>query len=172
MQRLIFEARKEVATIKAGATTGGSAISAEPVIIIESVITGEPVITGLDPRGTVRRDTVDVATNEPGAGMVHSGGAATVHFAVGHPAAEGHFPGNPIIPGAVLLREIVAAILDPANAPCPPFEILWAKFHCPIRPGNTVEIRWSEAGDEVRFACSTASADRPAVTGALRLPLP
>jgi 3-hydroxyacyl-[acyl-carrier-protein] dehydratase len=100
------------------------------------------------------------------------GGRAARHFTAGEPATEGHFPGNPIIPGAVLLREIVAAILDPANAPCPPFEILWAKFHCPIRPGNTVEIRWSEAGDEVRFACSIASADRPAVTGALRLPLP
>jgi hypothetical protein len=72
----------------------------------------------------------------------------------------------------VLLREIVAAIVDPANTPRAPFQLLWAKFHHPIRPGNTVEIRWSDAGDEVRFACSIAGADLPAVTGALRLPLP
>jgi 3-hydroxymyristoyl/3-hydroxydecanoyl-(acyl carrier protein) dehydratase len=99
------------------------------------------------------------------------GGRATRHFTAREPAAEGHFPGNPIIPGAVLLREIVAAIVDPVSAPRAPFELLWAKFHRPIRPGNTVEIRWLEAGDEVRFACSILGADRPAVTGALRLPL-
>ena len=29
-----------------------------------------------------------------------------------NPQAEGHFPGNPIIPGAVLLREIVSVLPD------------------------------------------------------------
>ena len=100
------------------------------------------------------------------------GGAATVHFPVGHPAAEGHFPGNPIIPGAVLLREVVTAISGSDDAPAMPREILWAKFHRPVRPGNTVELRWAAAGDEVRFAFSIAGSDRLAVTGALRLPPP
>lgn len=97
-------------------------------------------------------------------------GTVSHHFAVGHPAAEGHFPGNPIIPGAVLLREVVAAISGPVNAPAMPFEILWAKFRIPVRPGNTVEISWVDVGGEVRFTCSIAGSDRPAVTGAVRLP--
>lgn len=105
----------------------------------------------------------------PGPNPAISPGSATRHFAMGHPAAEGHFPGNPIIPGAVLLREVVAAIFGPNNPPTP-FEIVRAKFHQPVRPGNTVEIRWSDGGDEVRFACSIAGSDRPCVTGALRLP--
>jgi acyl-CoA synthetase (AMP-forming)/AMP-acid ligase II len=96
-------------------------------------------------------------------------GTTTHQFAPGHPAAEGHFPGNPIIPGAVLLREVVAAIFAHDNAPR---EILWSKFHMPVRPGNTIEIKWDTAGDEIKFAVSIASSDRPAVTGAFRLPPP
>jgi 3-hydroxyacyl-[acyl-carrier-protein] dehydratase len=95
------------------------------------------------------------------------------HFAVGHRAAEGHFPGNPIIPGAVLLREIVAAISSGAEsggnaARCR--DIRSAKFHHPVRPGDTIVVSWAvEAGGEVRFSCSVASSPRPAVTGVLRL---
>lgn len=88
-----------------------------------------------------------------------------IHFPSEHPTAEGHFPGNPIIPGAVLLREVIAAI-----APAAPVEILWAKFHVPIRPGDTIQIQWANAQNEVRFSCSIADSDRPAVTGALSRP--
>ena len=81
----------------------------------------------------------------------------------GHPAAEGHFPGNPIIPGAVVLREIVAAVR--AGGQVAGTAIRSAKFHQPVRPGNTVVITWrGEAGGGVRFACSIEGSDRPAVT--------
>jgi 3-hydroxyacyl-[acyl-carrier-protein] dehydratase len=110
----------------------------------------------------------------PGKGGVLGSGTATRHFAVGHPAADGHFPGNPIIPGAVLLRDIVAAISgaddtsrDRAVAGC---DIRSAKFHHPVRPGDTLVIAWTAAGEEVRFSCAIAGSDRPVVTGALRLP--
>jgi 3-hydroxyacyl-[acyl-carrier-protein] dehydratase len=95
------------------------------------------------------------------------------HFAVGHPAAEGHFPGNRIIPGAVLLREIVAAISSGEEsggnaARCR--DIRAAKFRHPVRPGDTIVVSWTEqAGGEISFSCSVAGSDGPAVTGALRL---
>jgi 3-hydroxymyristoyl/3-hydroxydecanoyl-(acyl carrier protein) dehydratase len=101
---------------------------------------------------------------------------ATRHFAVGHPAAEGHFPGNPIIPGAVLLREVVAAISATGEAPgaaATGCEIRSAKFHRPVRPGDTLVISWTgEAGGEIRFSCAIAGSERLAVTGALRLAPP
>jgi hypothetical protein len=116
-----------------------------------------------------------------GAGTAGSG-TATHHFASGHPAAEGHFPGNPIIPGAVLLREIVAAISGLSQSSDVPHsdvrhsdvrrEIVWAKFHRPIRPGDSVEIRWETVGDGVRFTCSVSGSDHPEVTGVVRLPSP
>jgi 3-hydroxyacyl-[acyl-carrier-protein] dehydratase len=109
-----------------------------------------------------KRDASGIGRAEPGSPAVDFSGMKSVHFPPGHPAAEGHFPGNPIIPGAVLLREVVAAI-----APDSPVEILWAKFHVPVRPGNTIEIQWANAASEVRFRCSISGSDRPAVTGAL-----
>jgi 3-hydroxyacyl-[acyl-carrier-protein] dehydratase len=99
------------------------------------------------------------------------------HLARPHPAAEGHFPGNPIIPGAVLLREIVAAVSTEdsssggVSTPCR--EIISAKFHHPVRPGDMLVINWTEGtGGEVRFSCSVEGSERAAVTGSLRLARP
>jgi 3-hydroxymyristoyl/3-hydroxydecanoyl-(acyl carrier protein) dehydratase len=36
--------------------------------------------------------------------------SCTLSFAPDHPTAAGHFPGNPILPGALLLDEVVLAI--------------------------------------------------------------
>lgn len=108
--------------------------------------------------------------------MTLNSGTVARHLAAGHPAADGHFPGNPIIPGAVLLREAVAAIAATVNAAAggavAGFEIRAAKFHHPVRPGETLVISWTAAGEDIRFSCAIAGADRPAMTGVLRLPSP
>jgi 3-hydroxymyristoyl/3-hydroxydecanoyl-(acyl carrier protein) dehydratase len=103
---------------------------------------------------------------------IASGGTATLRLAVDHPTAAGHFPGNPIIPGAVLLREIVMAISGTDNAArC--HTIRFAKFRQPIRPGDTIVVSWAgDQGGEIRFSCSIAGSARPAVTGALSLSPP
>jgi 3-hydroxymyristoyl/3-hydroxydecanoyl-(acyl carrier protein) dehydratase len=93
---------------------------------------------------------------------------AARHIAVGDKSADGHFPGDPIIPGAVLLREIIAAVAGDSDV----VEIRSAKFHHPVRPGVTLIVSWTERHDgEVRFSCSTEGSDRPVVTGNLRLAL-
>ena len=97
---------------------------------------------------------------------------ATLRLAADHPAVDGHFPGNPIIPGAVLLREIIVAISGANNAArC--HAILFAKFHQPVRPGDTIVVSWTEdQSGEIRFSCSIAGSARPAVTGTLSLSSP
>jgi 3-hydroxyacyl-[acyl-carrier-protein] dehydratase len=89
-------------------------------------------------------------------------------FAVDHPAAQGHFPGNPIIPGAVLLDEVLHAIgagVPAASAGC---EIRSAKFLRPVRPGDRVIIQWSApSSGEIRFECLLQG--QPVLTGALKL---
>ena len=99
------------------------------------------------------------------------GGTATRSLAKNHPAADGHFPGNPIIPGAVLLREIVAAVCATSEAvgAARRLTIRSAKFHHPVRPGDTLVVRWTVQTEEVRFTCSVAGSDRPVVTGILIL---
>lgn len=71
-----------------------------------------------------------------------------------HPAAQGHFPGNPIIPAAVLLSEVIDAVesaLGPARSP---LRITSVKFPSPARPGNRLLIDYgrSKAGS-VRLVC-------------------
>jgi 3-hydroxyacyl-[acyl-carrier-protein] dehydratase len=85
-----------------------------------------------------------------------------------HPATDGHFPGDPIVPGAVLLREIVRAIAtDHPGAICR--EIAAAKFLHPVRPGETLAIDWDgTTSGEIRFTCSISPAGLRVVTGQLR----
>lgn len=71
-----------------------------------------------------------------------------------HPAAQGHFPGNPIIPAAVLLSEVLDAI-EPVLGPAKlPLRIKSAKFPAPTRPGSNVVIEVQRTGAEtVRMVC-------------------
>jgi 3-hydroxymyristoyl/3-hydroxydecanoyl-(acyl carrier protein) dehydratase len=51
-----------------------------------------------------------------------------------HPALPGHFPGNPIVPGVVLLDEVLSALPGRMDIP-------WAKFHAPLRAAQEFVIR-------------------------------
>lgn len=84
-----------------------------------------------------------------------------------HPAAPGHFPGNPIMPGVVLLDEIIAAAVlhgRLANAAC---VVKAAKFLRAVRPGEELTIRLqSQPRGVVRFECSVDG--EMAVSGSLQ----
>jgi 3-hydroxymyristoyl/3-hydroxydecanoyl-(acyl carrier protein) dehydratase len=69
-----------------------------------------------------------------------------------HPSAQGHFPGDPIIPGAVLLSETLRAIEADLGAGLAPFRITSAKFLHSARPGNRLVIEFSRtASGEIQF---------------------
>jgi len=59
-----------------------------------------------------------------------------IFFPEHHPSAAGHFPSNPIIPGALILDEVIATL--PGGAP----GIRAAKFFHPLRPGERLRVRW------------------------------
>jgi 3-hydroxymyristoyl/3-hydroxydecanoyl-(acyl carrier protein) dehydratase len=81
-----------------------------------------------------------------------------------HPASQGHFPGDPIIPGAVLLSEALLAIEAGTGARLAPFLVSSAKFPHPARPGDRVLIEISRTpGGGVRFACTVQ--ERVVLTG-------
>jgi 3-hydroxymyristoyl/3-hydroxydecanoyl-(acyl carrier protein) dehydratase len=89
--------------------------------------------------------------------------SATLCLAADHPTAAGHFPGNPIIPGAVLLDEVIHAIGNSVS------EIRAAKFLHPVRPGEAVTLDWQKgATGEIKFTCALAATATPVLTGALR----
>ncbi len=71
-----------------------------------------------------------------------------------HPSSIGHFPGNPIIPGAMLLSEVIGAWEGLHGASLQSSAIKMAKFLSPTRPGDCVSIRFERAGvDSVKFNC-------------------
>jgi 3-hydroxyacyl-[acyl-carrier-protein] dehydratase len=75
-------------------------------------------------------------------------------FALDHPCAAGHFPGNPIIPGAVLLDEVLQAVEQIHGGSVGACVIKSAKFFRPTRPGERVAIRLETlANGDVRFEC-------------------
>ncbi len=94
--------------------------------------------------------------------MQHS---AVIHFASDHPISAGHFPSNPIIPGALLLDEVVSAIAGDGSV-----TIRAAKFLQIVRPGEQVNLCWqSLAGGGVKFECRRAGEDSLAMTGMLEI---
>ena len=57
-----------------------------------------------------------------------------------HPAYDGHFPGHPILPGVVILAEVMAAV-EAATARAPPqWEISSAKFLGPVTPVTALTL--------------------------------
>ena len=83
-----------------------------------------------------------------------------------HPAYDGHFPGHPILPGVVILAEVLAAI-EAATALAPErWEIANAKFLEPVLPGAPLTLVHEATGSGgVRF--EVRNADAVVATGTL-----
>ena len=90
----------------------------------------------------------------------------------GHPALSGHFPGQPIVPGVLLLAHALEALLaQPAWAARvgtqPRLAVL--KFHAPVMPGSgvtTLRMQFDDVGTRVRFEVRDVAHDnRVAASG-------
>ena len=62
-----------------------------------------------------------------------------------HPSIAGHFPGNPIVPGVVMLD--AAAALAEQRAGRRVTGVRAAKFRSPLRPGTECLVRLSPRAD-------------------------
>lgn len=70
-----------------------------------------------------------------------------------HPALAGHFPSDPIVPGMVLLEEIMQALTEAGGA----YQLRGmplVKFIAPLKPGQTFIIEWTLSTEgQVQFRC-------------------
>lgn len=86
----------------------------------------------------------------------------------GHPVFAGHFPGRPMLPGAMLLDALLHALVRPECKDFANCRILSAKFLSPVRPGDALVFRHEAAsGGMSRFEIRAGA--RKIATGSLQL---
>ena len=81
-------------------------------------------------------------------------------FPSDHPALAGHFPGNPVVPGVVILEAVREVALEAYAATNPTvfggaqlLSIRQVKFLSLLRPDQEIRIEITMDGDVVRFRC-------------------
>ena len=83
-----------------------------------------------------------------------------------HPAYSGHFPGEPVLPGVVLLDATLHALERAGRGSPGAWEINSAKFQSAVRPGEELTLQHEALPNgSIRFAIRTA--DRAVASGTL-----
>lgn len=91
----------------------------------------------------------------------------SVTIGADHPSLAGHFPGHPVVPGVLMLGEVMHVIREMTNEHIEFVSMPAAKFMSPLSPGEPLTIRFDEQADgTVEFTCSTVS--RLIASGCLR----
>lgn len=67
-----------------------------------------------------------------------------------HPSLPGHFPGRPIVPGVVLLEQVIAAI-EHRHGALGPLRLPQVKFLQPLLPGELATIALEGDAPRWRF---------------------
>ncbi len=85
-----------------------------------------------------------------------------------HPAFAGHFPGTPIVPGVVLLDEVIHAVVADTGFSATAWQVSSVKFLSPLKPGEAVVIEHEQlVNGTVKFEVLEGS--RQIVTGSFVL---
>ena len=74
-------------------------------------------------------------------------GAKTWSLPPEHPVFRGHFPGNPIVPGVMLLEWVLDEVAHTLSCAPSVLRIREAKFFTPLAPAQRAELR-CEMGEQ------------------------
>jgi 3-hydroxyacyl-[acyl-carrier-protein] dehydratase len=79
-----------------------------------------------------------------------------VTIGMDHPSLAGHFPGHPVVPGVVMVGEIMKIIREMAKEHIEFVGMPSAKFLSPLNPEDPLTIRIDQQGDgKMEFTCTT-----------------
>lgn len=84
-----------------------------------------------------------------------------------HPAFAGHFPGRPVLPGALLLDAVVHAMTEELALDLTEWQLATAKFLAPVSPGAELLLEHGREADG-RLAFTVYAGERTALTGWLK----
>jgi 3-hydroxyacyl-[acyl-carrier-protein] dehydratase len=68
-----------------------------------------------------------------------------------HPALPGHFPGTPVVPGVVVLDNVLKAGESWQQRALSVRGLKQVKFHSPLLPGEQADVALEMAGDSLSF---------------------
>ena len=92
----------------------------------------------------------------------------SITVAADHPAFDGHFPGHPVLPGVVLLAEVLAGVERTLGLPMDRILIRSAKFHAPVAPGSILAVELDDvAGTGLGVAFTVSCEDRRVASGTI-----
>lgn len=65
-----------------------------------------------------------------------------MHFCIPatHPCLPGHFPGHPLVPGVVVLEQVLLAASQAAGQAAATLRLPQVKFLAPLYPGQAAEV--------------------------------
>ena len=87
-------------------------------------------------------------------GTLHS----LIEVSKDHPAFPGHFPRFPVLPGAVLLDQVLARIESQRGIDLLQWRITSVKFLGRVRPGDELRLEHEiSRGGSIRFTLSAAN---------------
>ena len=68
-----------------------------------------------------------------------------------HPCLPGHFPGRPLVPGVVVLEQVLRAAEAAAGEPLDALRLPQVKFMAPLLPGQVARIELDGAAPHWKF---------------------
>ena len=71
-----------------------------------------------------------------------------------HPAIEGHFPGNPVVPGVVILEQVVSSAENWLGSPLKLRGLPQVKFLRKLSPGEQACLELRSLGARLEFSVS------------------
>ncbi|MCP9472466.1 MAG: hypothetical protein NNA30_07025 [Nitrospira sp.] len=85
----------------------------------------------------------------------------TVSVGSDHPAIAGHFPGRPIVPGVLVLHEVLETARDAVGRAKSVAGLPTVKFTTPLKPGEilTVEVTVETAAETAVEAAAESAAE-------------
>ncbi|HEX9721259.1 MAG TPA: hypothetical protein VGA59_16185 [Ramlibacter sp.] len=74
-----------------------------------------------------------------------------------HPSLEGHFPGNPVVPGVLLIDRVQQALCRLTGREL--VQLKQVKFASALRPGEAAQVLLDMDGERVSFRISARRGD-------------
>ncbi len=78
--------------------------------------------------------------------------ASSFVVAADHPALAGHFPGDPIVPGVVILERVIEAAGRWLGRPVAVEGLPQVKFVAPLRPGERADVTLRLEGSTLAYS--------------------